>query len=281
MFTLESGAERVRRDGSNPAHEGVRLRARTRARKCAQSGVSLVEWLVGIALGLLLIAAASKTVVLAHRISATASEAQGLQEQASYALRVIGQQVRQSGSLVIRRPAGADRFDFDRADEISLPGSTALVAGSDGKKGGPGSLTIANLPAAGLPVQQRNCLGETALESGRMDSTFTLESGQLMCSTTRTTAQKAALAQNVADLQFRYRVRSGAGVRVMSATGIEAAGLWPQVSAIEVCLDMRGSEGDYPAVGRYRNCAGQDVARDGHLHLIFRNVFSLRTQSGL
>lgn len=65
----------------------------------SQKGVTLVELMVGIAIGLLVISVAVGALMVSRNISGTVSDATGIQQQAAYAMRVIGQQVRQAGSL--------------------------------------------------------------------------------------------------------------------------------------------------------------------------------------
>jgi len=60
---------------------------------------------------------------------------------------------------------------------------------------------------------------------------------------------------------------------------VTAANLWGMVRSVEICLDLKGAEatGDQPAKS-YLNCNGEQVPHNGVLHMLFRNVFDLRTQ---
>ncbi|MDR0258920.1 MAG: prepilin-type N-terminal cleavage/methylation domain-containing protein, partial [Comamonas sp.] len=64
-----------------------------------QQGFSLVELMVGMAVGLLVMAAASVALLASRNLSVTVSDASHLQQQASYVLRIIGLQLRQAGGL--------------------------------------------------------------------------------------------------------------------------------------------------------------------------------------
>ena len=70
-----------------------------------ENGLTLVELLVGISIGLLVIGVATGALLASRGISGTVSDATNIQQQAAYAMRVIGQQVRQSGSLHLDVPA--------------------------------------------------------------------------------------------------------------------------------------------------------------------------------
>ena len=58
--------------------------------KSQQRGVTLIELLVGIAIGLMVVAVALGALMASRSISGTVSEATSLQQQAAYAFRVIG-----------------------------------------------------------------------------------------------------------------------------------------------------------------------------------------------
>ena len=64
-----------------------------------QRGLSLVELLVGLLLGMLIIAVALGALMASRAVSGTVSDASQLQQQASHIFRVMGRQIRQAGSL--------------------------------------------------------------------------------------------------------------------------------------------------------------------------------------
>ena len=66
-----------------------------------QQGVTLIELLVGIIIGLLTVAVAMGALMISRSVTGTVSDSSMLQQQASYAFRVIGQQLSQAGSLRI------------------------------------------------------------------------------------------------------------------------------------------------------------------------------------
>ncbi|MET0934679.1 MAG: prepilin-type N-terminal cleavage/methylation domain-containing protein [Luteibacter sp.] len=256
----------------------------------SQRGVSLIELLVGLTVGLLVLAAALGTLVLSRGAATSVSEMSQLQQQGSYALRVIGNQFRQAGSIeVLKTSAGLYAFD-NRF--LGFNGGATVVLGQDGANGAPDRVSVSNQPPApgelspaNAPITlQRDCIGTSVTDGIRIDSTFYVSNGQLYCK------GKAAVAQpvidNVADFQVSYRVRTAAGSRSMTAAAVEMAGAWASVAAIEVCIDLRGEAGGHPDIGTYETCRADTVgktvraARAGHLHLVFRNVFNLRTQGG-
>ena len=78
----------------NPHRIATAIAARPR-----QRGLSLVELLVGLFLGLLIIGVAMGALMASRAVSATVSDAGQLQQQASHLFRVMGRQIRQAGSL--------------------------------------------------------------------------------------------------------------------------------------------------------------------------------------
>ena len=64
-----------------------------------QRGVTLIELMVGVAIGLLVVAVAMSALMVSRGVSGTVSDESGLQQQAAYAMRLMAKQMRQAGSL--------------------------------------------------------------------------------------------------------------------------------------------------------------------------------------
>lgn len=62
--------------------------------KSFQRGMTLIELMVGLAIGLLTISVALGALMVSRGVSGTVTDASQLQQQASYAFRVMGQQIR-------------------------------------------------------------------------------------------------------------------------------------------------------------------------------------------
>ena len=242
-----------------------------------QSGVSLVELLVGLTLGLMVVAAAIGTLIVSRTASGAVGDLSQLQQQGSYALRVIGVQMRQAGSVAPVKDSTTSLYSFSDAF-IGFGGNASVVIGTDGTGKGADTVSVSNEPLDGNPdTRPRDCLGEKA-SGARIDSTFWVDGDahELKC---RSGAKNQALIGNVVDFQVWYRILSAASTtQRMTAKQVDAAGLWRSVKSIEICLDLQGDETGQPEVGSYGNCHGVDAPRRGRLHLVFRNVFDLRTQ---
>jgi len=245
-----------------------------------QRGVSLIELLVGMTIGLLVITAALGTLLLFRGASTSVSDISQLQQQGSYALRVIGVQFRQAGSVELIQTLNL--YSFSNVF-VGFNGGPTVVAGADGIDGGPDQVSVSNQPSTVLATQRRDCLGTEVTTGTRMDSTFYVQDGQLYCKGMAKQAQP--IIGNVADFQVTYRIKTDAGTQAMTAAAVDEAKVWASVSAIEVCLDLQGNERGNPQVGAtYQTCQLQSdgtpkrVSRSGRIHFVYRNVFDLRTQ---
>ena len=72
-----------------------------------QRGVTLIELMVGITIGLLTVAVAMGALMIARGIWGTVSDAGTIRQQAAYAMGVIGLQLRQAGSLRLNVDPGS------------------------------------------------------------------------------------------------------------------------------------------------------------------------------
>lgn len=270
-----------------------------------QKGVTLVELMVGVTIGLLTIAVATGTLMISRGISGTVSDASQLQQQASYIFRVVGQQSRQAGSLRLNlaaQKAPVETINF--ADVVAFETKNAdFNPASDSIRGidTPGtsqyklSLGYSNysekLFSSESASMLRNCLGqnETA-KNALVQSQFVLntDTNELMCAGSSSARQP--IAQNISEFQIRYLVQTDAmsgNPQITYATAATAAADWTRVFGVEVCIGLYGIERlDLPAGTTYTSCDGStkvDLStlpspRTNRLHMTFRSVYQLRSQ---
>jgi type IV pilus assembly protein PilW len=276
--------------------------------------------MVGLTIGLIVIGVAVAALLVSRGVSGTVSDASGIQQQAAYAMRVIGMQLRQAGSLRLNLSPGVsasaasaaasgfgdDAYLTEVAFETLTPasGGTAFDPASDTITGTASSVTTGyrryKEPIYTASNQQslvRNCLGGPADSNNdqKVESVFTFNAStnELRCSGNGATAQP--ILQNVANFQLRYLVQdnttidtTGSRMRAMAATSISN---WSQVQAVEVCLVLYGNEpinmtGLSADSTSYIDCDGTTSvnmatltgSRARRMHLVFRNVFQLRSQ---
>lgn len=280
-----------------------------------QRGVTLIELMVGLAIGLLVVAVAMGALMVSRGISGTVSDASGIQQQGAYILRVVSQQLRQTGSLYLNPdPAGGTSTDvlspvaFEiKADAV---GSGNSFVQEESLTGAGTTVTTAfrryqdNVFLAdnatnttiGTDFLARNCVGAPGNSSTdqRIESTFAFDNtkNELQCGGNGSAAQP--IAQNVAQFQVTYMVQTvdaagNTAVQYTKGSDMPAAAAdptWRRVQGVQVCLVLYGSEPiDMPAGSSYTDCAGTSVNmttltgnRKSRMHLLFRNTYQLRSQ---
>jgi len=281
-----------------------------------QCGVTLIELMVGIAIGLIVVAVALGALMASRGISGSVSEATSLQQQASYAFRVIGQQIRQAGSLELSlnpsiAPTASDAnaamapvaFDppdpagtrppFSRASSTLVADTTpSFTVGYQNY-----TETITPPPPASTPVVSsllRDCLGQNPAigSGGSLASTPVITSkfqrntntNELVCVGAGGGSGQPIIG-NVTDMQVRYvqQTPNTTNLQYLPASGVianaaSAAGTWTNVYAVEVCLELTGTEHAPTADATYINCSGATTSYGNRLRMVFRNVYQIRSQ---
>lgn len=277
-----------------------------------QRGVTLIELMVGLSIGLLVVAVAMGALMVSRGISGTVSDASGIQQQGAYILRVFGQQLRQTGSLFLNPdPVGgastdvlspavfeikADAHDggnrFEQQDTL-VGGDDTVTTGFRRYQDNVFIADNATSSVIGTDFLARNCVGApgNTKTDERVESIFTFADGNLRCGGNGAAAQP--IAQNVAQFQVTYLVQTtdAAGTKVQYTKGSDmptatADPAWRRVQGVQVCLVLYGSEPiDMPAGSSYTDCQGTSVNmttltgdRKNRMHLLFRNTYQLRSQ---
>lgn len=278
-----------------------------------QRGATLIELMVGITIGLLTIAVAVGALMVSRGISGTVTDATQIQQQASYAFRVLGQQLRQAGSMQLNLAANKSPTLAILAEDVvafqpnpsvysSVPTVAALtppVSGKDAPTSGQFTLSVAydnysekSFPAGAPASFFRDCLGygTNVTATPVLLSEFVLNSAELRCGGSGNAAQ--AIIRNVADFQVRYLVQAGAASgapTIQKVNATVAATDWTKVFGVEVCLVLYGDEPiEVPDGTTFQDCAGTavnfsstggvPVSQRNRLHLTFHNVYQLRSQ---
>ena len=253
-----------------------------------QAGLTLIELMIGLAVGLLVVAVATVSLLGSRSVTGAVSDISGIQQQAAYVMRTFGTQLRQAGSLYLDLGLDADgEGEITSATAFQLRGNNEQAINEDE---GTGAVTIRftgyeepTFANAG-PIS-RNCLGAPgsipAGTTASIESIFTLNGTDLRCN-------DQPIAQNVATFQVRYLLQSNdAANPTMQYTNAAGVGRnWNRVQGVEVCLVLFGTERiDLPEGASYTGCDGNDVDitaltgdRTNRMHYVFRNVFQLRSQ---
>lgn len=263
-----------------------------------QQGLTLIELMIGIALGLLAIAVAMGALIASKNASTTTSDSTTMQQQASFVFRVIGQQIRQAGSLSLK-PSDSHLETAQFIDSTSLSSYTA-ISGKDAPGSSEYLFTVVyqNSPSeklypissgtASTGAQLRNCLGENPSSSppAALQNAFKRDGNILYCAGT---GSKQPLiggdsANDIKVKNFQVRYLRQTGETNPTFTYVTAAALtdkisWSQVQSIEVCLELEGSENIDTVGSSYINCNNQSVSRGSRLRSVFRNTFRSRSNA--
>lgn len=283
-----------------------------------QRGATLIELMVGITIGLLVVAVAMGALMVSRGISGTVSDASGIQQQGAYIMRVIGQQLRQTGSLYLNPdPSGAGSTDvlsavvFEiKADAVGAGNGFAqedtLMGASDTVTTGfrryqdnvfmvAGTAASGASPATpGTDYLARNCVGAPGNSSTdqMIESIFTFAGDTLRCQGNGV-ATAQPIAQNIAEFQVTYQEQTAdaTGSKMKYTKGSDMPTdkhdlRWRGVQGVRVCVVLYGSEViDMPAGSSYTDCDGnkKDMtaltgARKNRMHMLFTSTFQLRSQ---
>ena len=251
-----------------------------------QAGLTLIELMIGLAVGLLVVAVATVSLLGSRSVTGAVSDISGIQQQAAYVMRTFGTQLRQAGSLYLDLGLDADgEGEITSATAFQLRGSTDTAIAENN-----GSVTIRftgyeepTFANAG-PIS-RNCLGAPgsipAGTTASIESIFTLNGTDLRCN-------DQPIAQNVAAFQVRYLLQgTDQDDPTMLYTNSAGVADWNRVQGVEVCLVLFGTERiDLPEDASYTGCDGSTAVnittlaapRTNRMHYVFRNVFQLRSQ---
>lgn len=257
-----------------------------------QAGVTLVELLVAIAIGLLVISVALTSVLVARSLSSTTSEVAQLQQKAAYAFRVIGQQVRQAGSRnLTNATTPIEKAMF--VEDIKLAQQPNLL-GIEEPEDSEFALSVAfqNTNQSAFPYVNgkpqdislhRNCLGEDLDGSSHsvLVSQFKLSGTDLLCAGSDT-AQP--IVSGVNDFLVRYMLQDHSSANTpLFAFGdaglVSAPQDWSKVQAVKVCLELVGKEHIDTAGATYIRCDGEEADRGNKLRVVFRNTFHLHNRA--
>ncbi|WP_417282866.1 PilW family protein [Comamonas sp.] len=266
-------------------------------RRSIQQGITLIELMVGIALGLLAIAVAMGALLASKNASTTTSDSTTMQQQAAFFFRTIGLQIRQAGSRSLLPPSGsygtAAYFNqvstlqnYTPISGVASPGTndylltTSYQNAIDDKRYTSSSTTTGPLI--------KNCLGEnpTSSPADVLQSAFKLDGNTLYCAGTASKQPliggDSATDVKVKDFQVRYLTQTGSSnptFTYATANQITNRAAWLQVQAVEICIELEGTENIDTVGASYINCSNTSVLRANRLRSVFRNTFRIRSHA--
>lgn len=262
-----------------------------------QHGLSLIELLVAMGLGLILVVGIG-TVYLGSRQTYRMQEANArVQETGRFALEVIGRSLRQAGADA---NIAANAAAITQCDDAG--GICTAIMGTDDSVNGTTSdtLTVEYYAGIGQPdsdgdgqPESRNCLGNIANADVLVREAFALSGTNLECTATvgAGAAQTQPLVSEIEDIQLIYGVDSDNNQSADIYTATPTAAQWPNVLTARVCVMVRSVEQGLAATTqRPLDCphaldtelalAGTPIPQSGdtRLHRAFLATFNLRNR---
>lgn len=245
----------------------MKTSAHRRRPASSQAGVSVIELLVGLVIGLLVSVAAIGSMSSTKATSTTVSDSTRLHQDAATAFRTIGHHLRQAGAQQLS-DVGGGNVEFNSMFEgYGVVGSPQALHGSDGPSNAADMLEISH--DIETSINAADCLGQIGSPVAGIKNRFELVNGSLRCLGSAN-AVPGPLIDGVEDFQVRYGVRTNDNLQYQNTPAN-----WNTVEAVMVCLRLVGQAGGH-AGGVITGCRGENIANDGRIRRTFVRVFSIR-----
>lgn len=261
-----------------------------------QNGVSLIELMAGLAIGLLVVVAAIASLASTRAASRVMGDSTRLQQDAATAFRIIGSVARQAGARRLQNTpeSGQVIFNPQYAGYGAMPdtGHPLSIKGTDGVSNGPDTLEIRR-DRGSSENESVDCLGEATVEEKdkkakkdeqstekqepEVTSAFSVVAGLLSCDGSGPSKGAYGLVSGVEDFQVWYGLREGNGLRYATASELNEVtpAPWDQIEAVRICLRLAGELSNQPGAA-VADCHGETIKGDGRLRRVFSRVFKLR-----
>jgi type IV pilus assembly protein PilW len=264
-----------------------------RAMRTSQRGLTLVELMVALTLGLLVTLAAASIYLVARQGFRTSSDQSRSFESGRTAVDTISRSLRMAGMP-----------PFDHLSPPMAPSQIAFsgnaIFGEEGAETDVISVAYTNLdPYDAATLLGANCSGAAVKAGDQTINTFFITANkELACfgtsavsgtgaSAASITAAKdvsavvTPVASGVVDMQILYGVASAPEVGSVSKL-VDASNVtnWSTVRAIDVCIDVISLENNVVA-GKTPglNCKGEDFKDDGKHHRLYRFTVNRRNDT--
>lgn len=243
-----------------------------------QKGMTLVDLLVGIALGLMVILAAIGTLILSRTTSQAVTEQLELQQQGNMALRIMTNLIRQASSRELVVTGGG--VVLTAMPTFTAPSVLALQPQArDANNNDAFGIAFSD---PGPPNAAQDCLGNTNAPAGPVVvSSFSVVNNRLLCLGTNAAAGAQPIIADVQRFRVLYMVTNGTGAA--TTTNYFAVGALPanpNIVGLEMCLELATAPRFNPetlAAVNFINCDGAQVANDGRLRVLVRQAVRVRS----
>jgi len=271
--------------------------------------MTLIDFMVGISIGLLVVLAAVGSLVMLRSSANTISGGAALEQQATLVMMQIGQQIGQAGAtnayLTGSNPntgiistesdipnttnitvGGKINFDTRSSDPSINP--VLAVSGTSGDDTHSDTLQISYV-APNDGSLAANCIGNQAVAPNENSapiivSYFTVKTnasnandpGDLVCGVDKDHTQP--IASQVIDMRVQYLFLDASGhVSYKSASQVTD---WVNVNGVQVCIEMQGTDivktSSAPTITDCKGNSIPSIDNGGHAHRIIKQAFYLR-----
>ncbi len=244
----------------------------------SQHGYTLPELLIGMALSLLVIAAATAAYGTSKQTWNAMAAADAVHANARMALRNMREQAQMAGATYLQT---ANNDDGQFAVDISPneDAEQAALAGINGNKNVE-SLTLGHWHA----LDAIDCQGNTGSSHTSVRNDYKLNTHkELSCKDLNlTNSTYQALAEGVEDFQLRYAEANPSTQTLQWKTANQVTDM-TQVLAIEVCLRVASINTIHhtkPSAS-VSGCQGEALPTDGRVRRTFKRVVTLRNRDGV
>ena len=243
-----------------------------------QNGFTLTELVVGLGLGLLVIAAATAAFGTSKQTWNTMAAADAVHANARIALRNIREQSQIAGAAYLKAVSNSEgRFSVDISSSEDL--GQAAVAGIDGGKS-IATLTLGHWHA----LDTFDCQGNTSSTHSTVRNDYKRNTNkELTCKDLNlSNSTYQALAEGVEDFQLRYAEVNPTAFTVQWKTANQVTTM-SHVIAVEVCLVVASINTVNHTAPMTSNtgCQGEALAAEGRMRRSFKRVMALRNRDGV
>lgn len=241
-------------------------------RRLRQTGLSMIELLVGLILGAMVSVVAIASFTTTRTAATTIGDSSRLHQDAASAFHIIGHHLRQTGAQLLA-DAGGGTVAFNSVYAgLGTNLAPLSLSGVDGGNNGPDVLLISH--DRDTSFNAVDCLAQDGQPDTGIINRFELVNGSLRCQGSGNGAA-GPLIEGVEDFQVRYGVRTNDNLQYLNAQAGWNAANWNAVETVMVCLRLVGQVRGHAAEAT-TGCNGEIVANDGRIRRVFVRVFSIR-----
>jgi len=234
-----------------------------------QSGLSLVELMVAMTIGLFLMLVVANLFIGSKQTYRNQDNLSRLQENGRFAISLMAKNIREAGyhSMVFNPPG---TMYTPLTNIAAWPYSAAVISGVEGTSGLPDSITLSSDNTV-------DCMNATVTTPAT--NTFTANaSAQLTCTSVNNN-KTAVLLDGVEDMQILYGENLGSTHRYVpyGTTGLNMG----NVDTVRICMLLRTLESSLTVNAQtYTDCKGNSVSStDGRIREAFSETFSIRSRT--